>query len=71
MEKIIRIDLWDTHEDIESYFGKILTDYRRMLRAFWDNGYKIILYDKDLKVEWLVEFTNGLEYTKTQIKNGL
>lgn len=30
MDKIIRIDLWDTHEDIETYFGKILTDYRRM-----------------------------------------
>ena len=42
-----------------------------MLRAFWDNGYKIILYGKDLKVEWLVEFTNRREYIKTQINNGL
>ena len=68
MKKEIRIDYYAVHEDIETYFGKILTNYRNCLRAFWDNGYTIILFDKDSSVEWLLEFTDGLNYTKTQIK---
>ena len=70
MKKTIRIDYYNTHENIESYFGEILTEYRKMLRACWDKQYTIILYDKDTGTEWKLEFTNDLEYKLTQIQNG-
>ena len=62
MGKEFRLDRWNTHEDIETYLGEILIEYRKFLKVLWTKGYVIVLFDLKTKEEWVLEFTNELDY---------